>query len=131
MFTGQDTEARGALHKALAIGERLTREHPKSAEVASMLGVTLHHLAGLEERRDWVEGRKTSRRGIALQKRAVALDPGNRVYPGHLHNQFVQLGNLALRHGVPAEAAEAARDWAASLPGKPRDLYDAATLLFR
>ena len=129
--SGRRREAVEPIRKAPLIRERLALKHPESAEAASVLGLTLHSLGNLDESQGWADASKTCRQGIMHQKTAVKLDPGNAAYAGHLKNQWIVLGNLALRHGVPAEAVEAGREWAALVSGKPRELYDAASFLSR
>ena len=130
LITGQDPEARGALHKALAIGERLTRGHPESAEVASMLGVTLHHLAILDDRRDWAEARKTGRRGITHQKRAVGSIPATRRIPATCGTNSSSLATSRSAWSA-SRGGRGGSGMGPLVPGKTRDLYDAAMLLFR
>jgi eukaryotic-like serine/threonine-protein kinase len=128
---GQTVKAADSARRVVAIGERLAREHPESAEVASWLGVMLHNLPALDFLYDRSAVRETIRRAIMHQKRALALDPKNADYPGHLRNHLFMLANVALAHRVPEEAYEAAREWAALVAGNSKDLYNAAEYLSR
>jgi serine/threonine protein kinase/tetratricopeptide (TPR) repeat protein len=128
---GRTTEALRAFRDAREFIERLARERPGSAEVASFAGVLLHHLAGLDTPGDPTATLGTIRQAIAHQRRAMALDPKNAIYPGHLRNHLVHMAGSASAHRMPADASAAAREWAALVAGNPTDLYEAAGFMSR
>ncbi len=101
--TRRPADALEAYLKAKGIGERLVRERPNSANVASELGSTLHGLAILESNRDRSAARDKLRQALAHQLRALSLNPGHMAYGLYLTNHLIALHRIAPAQGVPPE----------------------------
>ena len=97
---GKLADARSAYQEALAIRERLAREHPEVPDLASTMGATLNNLFVL----DWSEGRLSEgrvrlRQVVALQRKALAMNPANPTYRTFMTHHLDNLSVIARRLG--------------------------------
>ena len=136
LIAGNIPAAKGTFRKALAIGERVSRDHPESAELASCSVERYTTSRVLISPTIGPRSRKF-RQGITHQKRAAVLVPGNVAYRGHLRNQLMGLGSQTLAYSVcrlrlPTplkcyrEAKTSANGWCAEQPDIPQHKLDLA-----
>jgi hypothetical protein len=107
--------------RALAIRERLAREHPELPALSSGAGATLNNMATIElDRRHFGEARTRLEAAINWQKKAVAANPNNRQYRQFLANHLINLIKAAGGLKDAKGAGEARRELDELKAGDPR-----------
>src|SRR5262249_15583665 len=98
---------------ALAIWERLAREHPESSDYASNLGGALNNLARIDnDARRFDAARDRLQQAIVWQRMALATNPRRRQYRQFLGNHLTNLIHVARGLGDSDGVAEAERELA-------------------
>ena len=108
MESGKPAEALEAYEAALAIRERLAREHPESPKYASDLGGLPNNIAIIDNHATRFDAaRERLKQAIVWQKKALAIDPRHPRYRQFLSNHLTNLINAARGLGDSQCAAEA------------------------